>query len=101
MTDKLRDDFSATASKEVASIMASGPYGYVGYTMIDAIVRREIARARAEALEEAAQIADEYAILSPLHNYGPGRASDADLAAKQTGGDIAAEIRALSKRDDG
>jgi hypothetical protein len=44
MTDKLRDDFSATASKEVASITASGPYGYVGYTMIDAIVRREIAR---------------------------------------------------------
>ena len=56
MTDKLRDDFSATASKEVASITASGPYGSVGYTMIDAIVRREIARARAEALEEAASI---------------------------------------------
>ena len=57
MTDKLRDDFSATASKEVASIMASGPYGYVGYTMIDAIIRREITRARAEALEEAAKVA--------------------------------------------
>jgi hypothetical protein len=88
MTDKLRDDFSATASKEVASITASGPYGYVGYTMIDAIVRREIARARADALEEA-----RVAVAKCWEEECTGRAADADR--------LDAAIRALSKRDDG
>lgn len=95
MTDKLRDDFSATASKAVASIMASGPYGYVGYTMIDAIVRREIARARAEALEEAAKVLSEHYKRHDNRETGYHEgARDALDVAEQA-------IRALSKRDDG
>jgi hypothetical protein len=54
---------------------------------------------RREALEEAAEVADQYARLSPLFNHGtqPSRSEEAamDAAAR-----IALEIRALSPMKD-
>jgi ABC-type transporter Mla subunit MlaD len=59
-----------------------------------AALRQAVERARGEALEEAAGIADEHTQPSPLHNYGPARRSKEDLAYSFAAQDIAFAIRA-------
>ena len=85
--EKYREFFGETARIVLTAIESSGRRIVPSSPRVEDV--------RREALEEAAEVADQYARLSPLFNHGtqPSRSEEAamDAAAR-----IALEIRALS-----
>ena len=100
MTDKLREEIETMLQRyEKALGCTAFGKGFPSIARMDFLtcVEREIARARAEALEEAAKVADGHVWAADCID----RASDVEWGGSEAAKEIAAAIRAQSKRDDG